>query len=102
MTGTPRSEIFYTGKLKINSSYEKVKQSIKRSINDCGLDYFDLYLMHGPIGGKKARQESWKAISDAQKEGLVRSIGISNFGIQHMQDILEMSNEYSRPVVHQV
>ncbi|XP_006458983.1 hypothetical protein AGABI2DRAFT_149224 [Agaricus bisporus var. bisporus H97] len=101
-TKAPRSEIFYTGKLKINSNYAQAKQSIKRSIKDCGLGYFDLYLMHSPIGGKRARQASWKAICDAQKEGLIRSIGISNFGIPHMQDILEMSSEYPKPVVHQI
>lgn len=102
-TNVPRSDIFYTSKLKNNNGYKRVKKSIERSVKECGLGIIDLYLMHSPIGGKKARQESWKAICDSQKEGLIRSIGISNFGIPHVQDILDLSDEGAAPpVVHQV
>jgi diketogulonate reductase-like aldo/keto reductase len=101
-TGTLRSEIIYTAKLKHNAEYAEVKNTIQRSVKECGLGYIDLYLMHGPMGGRKVRQESWKAICDAQKEGLIRSVGISSFGIPHIQDILDLSDKYSRPVVHQV
>jgi diketogulonate reductase-like aldo/keto reductase len=60
----------------------------------------DLYLIHGPIGGPQARKESWRAICDAQKEGKLRSIGISTFGVGHMQEIVEA--KLPLPVVHQV
>lgn len=96
----PRSEIFYTTKLKLNNGYEHVRAAIKRSVELCGLGYLDLYLIHGPIGGKVARQESWRAIVDAQKEGLVKSIGISTFGIKHVEDILEL--DIGVPAVHQI
>lgn len=101
-TNTARSEIFYTTKLKNNNGYSKVKDAIHRSVAKCGLGYIDLYLMHGPMGGPEARQESWKAICDAQAEGLIRSVGISTFGIPHIQDILDLSEKYPKPVVHQI
>ncbi|KAF9449751.1 Aldo/keto reductase [Macrolepiota fuliginosa MF-IS2] len=101
-TNTPRSEIFYTSKLKNNNGYASVKKCIERSVKECGLGYIDLYLMHSPIGGKNARQESWKAICDAQKEGIIRSVGISTFGTTHIQDILDLSAEYPTPVAHQI
>lgn len=68
----------------------------------CGLGYIDLYLIHGPLGGSKARKDSWKAICDFQKEspGLLKSIGISTFGIHHMKEIMDLG--LAVPAVHQV
>ncbi|KAF8071746.1 aldo-keto reductase [Lyophyllum atratum] len=96
----PRSEIFFTTKLKLNNGFAHAIAAAKKSVQRCGLGYVDLYLMHGPIGGKAARQESWRGIVEAQKEGLVKSIGISTFGIRHINDILEM--KIGTPVVHQI
>ncbi|KAF8207001.1 aldo-keto reductase [Mycena galopus ATCC 62051] len=89
-TGTPRSAIFYTTKLKINNNYEDTLKSIQFSLDECGLDYIDLYLIHGPLGGPDARKECWRAICDSQKEGKLKSIGVSCFGIRHFQEILDM------------
>ncbi|KAJ7650870.1 Aldo/keto reductase [Roridomyces roridus] len=89
-TGTPRSDIFYTTKLMSNDGYDSTLKAIEFSLNECGLGYIDLYLIHGPIGGPQARKECWRAICDAQKEGKLKSIGISCFGIRHMQEILDM------------
>ena len=101
-TGTPRSEIFYTTKLKENNGYDRTKLAIQRSLDICGLGYIDLYLIHGPLGGPHARKESWRAICDFKEEtgGLLKSIGISTFGIRHMKDILDAGMPI--PAVHQV
>ena len=101
-TGTPRSAIFYTTKLKLNNGYAKVKEAIQSSLHACGLGYIDLYLIHGPLGGPKARLESWRAICDFQKEseGFLRSIGISTFGVSHMKELV--GSGLPLPVVHQV
>ncbi|KAJ3516510.1 hypothetical protein NLJ89_g1082 [Agrocybe chaxingu] len=101
-SATPRGDVFYTTKLKLNNGYENVKKAIQRSLDACALGYIDLYLVHGPIGGPEARRESWRAICDFQKEhpGLLRSIGISNFGIRHMKDIIE--SDRPLPAVHQI
>lgn len=101
-TGTPRTAIFYTTKLKENNGYDRTKLAIQRSLDVCGLGYIDLYLIHGPLGGPHARKESWRAICDFKEEsgGLLRSIGISTFGIRHMKDIIDAGMPI--PVVHQV
>ncbi|KAL0578083.1 hypothetical protein V5O48_003901 [Marasmius crinis-equi] len=95
----PRSEIFYTTKLKYNNGYNAVKRSIERSLELCGLGYIDLYLIHGPIGGPQARLDSWRAICEVQKSGKLKSIGISTFGVRHMQELIDSG--LPLPVVHQ-
>ncbi len=51
-----------------------------------GLDYFDLYLIHAPYGGD-LRLEQWRALLDLQKSGKARSVGVSNFNKQHLEEI---------------
>jgi diketogulonate reductase-like aldo/keto reductase len=77
-----------------------VRRAIEKSLNTCGLGYIDLYLIHGPVGGPEARLESWRAICDAQKEGQLRSIGISTYGVRHMEEIVNAG--LSLPVINQV
>jgi diketogulonate reductase-like aldo/keto reductase len=61
----------------------------------------DLYLIHGPIGGRQARKESWEACVAARKAGLARSVGISTFGVRQMQELLaDVPGEI--PAVNQV
>ncbi|KAJ7895114.1 Aldo/keto reductase [Mycena leptocephala] len=99
-TGTPRSAIFYTTKLMINTNYEDTLKAIQYSLDACGLGYIDLYLIHGPLGGSDARKECWRAICDAQKEGKLKSIGVSCFGIRHLQEILAMG--LAVPAINQI
>ncbi|KAK1221941.1 hypothetical protein PQX77_015231 [Marasmius sp. AFHP31] len=96
----PRSDIFYTTKLKYNNGYDAVKRSIEKSLELCGLDYIDLYLIHGPIGGPQARLDSWRAICDFQVSGKLKSIGISTFGVRHMQELIDSGLRL--PDVHQI
>jgi len=99
----PRTSIFYTSKLKNNNGYERVRRAIDKSVKDCGLGYIDLYLVHGPIGGPRARMDSWKAICEAQKEGKIKSIGVSNFGVRHMKELVESDSvDLPIPAVNQV
>ncbi|KAK7032742.1 Aldo-ket-red domain-containing protein [Favolaschia claudopus] len=99
-TGTARSEIFYTTKLKVNSTYDDTHRAIQYSLDQCGLGYIDLYLIHGPLGGPEARKECWRAICDSQKAGKLRSIGVSCFGIRHLEEILAMG--LATPAVNQI
>ncbi|KAJ7116595.1 aldo-keto reductase [Mycena epipterygia] len=99
-TGTPRSAIFYTTKLKLNTGYHETLKAIQFSIDECGLGYIDLYLIHGPLGGPKARTECWRAICDAHKEGKMKSIGVSCFGIRHLKEILALGLEV--PTINQI
>ncbi|KZT07605.1 Aldo/keto reductase [Laetiporus sulphureus 93-53] len=99
-SGVPRSEIWYTTKLRSNSGYAASKAAIAQSLETSSLGYIDLYLVHSPIGGPQKRAESWKAVLEAKKEGLVRSVGVSNYGVRHLQEMLQARVEL--PVINQV
>ena len=95
-----RADIFYCSKLQSNHGYRAAKQSIADSLQKCGLGYIDLYLIHSPYGGKQKRLESWRAIQEAKDQGLVKSIGVSNYGQRHIQELLESQPKY-KPTVNQ-
>ncbi|KAI0059236.1 aldo-keto reductase [Artomyces pyxidatus] len=99
-TNTPRSEVFFTTKLKNNDGYEATLNAIQRSLRECGLGYIDLYLIHGPWGGQTARREAWQAIVEAQAQGKLKSIGISTFGMRHIQELIDTG--LPLPSVHQI
>ncbi|RXK36613.1 aldo-keto reductase [Tremella mesenterica] len=99
-SGISREEIFITSKLKNNRTYSSALKDLRASLKRSNLDYFDLYLMHSPIGGPSVREEIWSAMIDAQKEGLVRSIGVSNFGVRHIQEIIDQN--VSLPTINQI
>jgi len=96
-----RSDIWYTSKLASNSTYDVARRSIKQSVQACGLGYIDLFLLHSPYGGKKARLESWKAIEDAIEAGDVKAGGVSNYGIKHLQELID-SKPRILPAVNQI
>jgi len=95
-----REDIFFTTKLRENVGFEASQRAIKTSLKECGLDYIDLYLVHGPLGGPEMRAASWKACLAAQKEGIVKSIGVSNYGVKHLEEMI--TSGYPLPSVNQV
>lgn len=99
-TGVPRSDIIYTTKLGSNKGRAHSTEAIQIALDKCGLGYIDLFLIHTPEGGPEARRESWEAICAAQKEGKLKSIGISNFGVKHMEEFLDSG--LPMPAVNQV
>jgi diketogulonate reductase-like aldo/keto reductase len=96
----PRETIFLTSKLKSLRSYSKTLSDLRASLKRTGVPYFDLYLLHSAIGGPEVRKECWRACVDAQKEGLVKSIGVSNWGTKHIQELLDAGSVL--PVVNQI
>ena len=52
-----------------------------------GLSYIDLYLLHAPYGGKEGRLGAWKALVESVEEGKVKSIGVSNYGVHHLDEL---------------
>jgi len=98
-SGIPRKEIFVTTKLWNNDQgYESALQAFEKSRRELGLDYVDLYLIHWPVPG--LREESWKALLKIRDEGLARSIGVSNFTIRHLEELLRGTP--APPAVNQV
>lgn len=100
--GLTREDIHYTTKLiSCDTSYDDVRRSIKHSVDVCGLGYVDLFLLHSPYGGKAARLTSWRALEDAVKDGEVKSAGVSNFGVRHIEELIA-SKPRVPPVVNQI
>lgn len=99
-SGVKREDIWITTKLWPNNrNYNTVKTALRDSLRRLALDYVDLYLIHSPKD-KKYRVEQWKALTDLQREGLAKSIGVSNYGIHHLEELFAASNVY--PAVNQV
>ncbi|PRP85294.1 hypothetical protein PROFUN_06896 [Planoprotostelium fungivorum] len=98
--GASRSSIFYVSKLKSNRGYQATKSSIQESLDKCGLGYIDLYLIHSPHSGKQKRLESWKAMEEAVDSGVIRSIGVSNYGTKHIRELLDACR--IKPCINQV
>lgn len=98
-SGVSRDELFITTKVwNDDQGYEQTLKAFETSRKKLGLDFLDLYLVHWP--GKDKYLDTWKALIHLQKEGLVRSIGVSNFQIRHLQHIIEDTGVV--PVVNQV
>lgn len=96
-----RSEVFITSKLQI-TRYGKnnTKKAVLKSLEDLCVDYIDLYLMHWPSQSYEMNLETYKALEDMQKEGYIRSIGVSNFQIHHLEHLLPYVD--IKPVMNQI
>jgi len=101
-SGIPREEIFTTSKIASENDghgYDKVTKGVEASLKKWGLDYFDLFLIHDPLA-KDLRVESYKALVDAQKAGKVKSFGVSNYGVKHLEEIKQAG--LPLPAVNQI
>lgn len=95
-SGIKREEVFVTTKLW-DSDQSRVTDALAQSLQRLGLDYVDLYLIHWPA---PQRIQAWKVLEGLVKSGSVKSIGVSNFTIRHLKELLETAE--IRPVVNQV
>ncbi|KAK7749101.1 hypothetical protein SLS62_008496 [Diatrype stigma] len=89
-SGLPRSEIFFTTKVPPGAKgmgYEAASAVVDESLRKSGLDYIDLFLVHAPYGGPAARKGAWRALFEAVDAGKVRSIGVSNYGLHHLEEL---------------
>lgn len=97
--GVPREELFITTKVwNSEQGYESTLKAYEESRKKLGLERLDLYLVHWPVKGKY--RETWKALVHLYNEGYVRAIGVSNFQIHHLRDIIEDTGVV--PAVNQV
>ncbi len=95
----PRRELFVTTKLwNDDQGYDRGRRAFERSRANLGDEVIDLYLVHWPVRG--VREESWRALVDLQREGKVRSIGVSNFTVAHLESLARTSGVV--PAVDQV
>jgi len=96
MSGIPRENIFVTTKLW-NSDHGNPERALDTSLRKLKLDYIDLYLIHYPV---RERRQSWRALEALRAEGRARSIGVSNFTIRHLTELL--ADTKTVPAVNQV
>lgn len=97
--GLSREQIFVTSKVwNSNQGYETTLQAFENSLNKLNLEYIDLFLVHWPVKGKY--KDTWRALEKVYKEGKVRAIGVSNFQIHHLEDLL--ADAETVPAVNQV
>ncbi|KAH7908820.1 NADP-dependent oxidoreductase domain-containing protein [Hygrophoropsis aurantiaca] len=101
-SGVDRAGIFITSKVYGPGEYglEKTAAAVSDSIENLGFSYYDLYLIHSPIGGKDLRLAAYEALLGAKAAGLIRTVGVSNYGIKHMEEIREAGLE--TPAVNQI
>jgi diketogulonate reductase-like aldo/keto reductase len=100
-SGVPREDILVSSKLPGRyHEYDKAIPMIQESLYRAGLDYFDLYLIHWPNPHVGHYVEAWQALVDAQKFGLIRSIGVSNFLPEHLEKLRQETGVL--PVVDQL
>jgi len=102
-----RDEIFVTTKHWVTMrGYEKAKEAIDISLNNLGLDYLDLYLIHWPCvekvspDWKEINASTWRAFEEAYKDGKIRAIGVSNFQKKHYDALAELCD--IKPMVNQI
>lgn len=113
-SGVPRSDIFLTSKLwNTHHKAADVEEAVNESLADLGTDYLDLYLIHWPVAFKKSEQqkklrgpinpadggvhvidvpieETWRAMEAMVEQGKIRSIGVSNFTKERIEEILKL------------
>lgn len=98
-TGLTREDLFITSKVwNADLGYDSTIAAYETSLQKLGLDYLDLYLIHWPVEGKY--KEAWRALETLYKEGKVRAIGVSNFQVHHLTDV--MKDAEIVPMINQV
>jgi diketogulonate reductase-like aldo/keto reductase len=89
-SGLDRSEVFLTTKcFNDDHGYEEARRAFHASLERLELDYVDLYLIHWPVPAHDRYVETWKAFIEQRSEGLIRSIGVSNFQPEHLRRLIE-------------
>ncbi|KAI9574410.1 NADP-dependent oxidoreductase domain-containing protein [Boletus coccyginus] len=100
-SGIPRDQVFITSKVyRTTVGYDKTLKSVERSVKKLGFSYYDLFLVHSPHGRRNGRLARYRALLEAKNQGLVRTVGVSNFSEKHIKEIEEAGLE--KPAVNQI
>ncbi|QZA08022.1 aldo/keto reductase [Mycolicibacter heraklionensis] len=100
-SGVPRSELFVSTKLGTSSQgYSAAKQACERSLEQLGLDYIDMYLIHWPAPQLGKYVESFEAMIEARDAGLVQSVGVCNFTEEHLTEVIDETGV--TPAINQI
>ena len=95
----PREELFITSKVwNSDQGYENTLKAFEKSLNRLNLSYLDLYLIHWPVSG--LRNDTWRALEKIYENNRVKAIGVSNFTIRHIDELLSKTSVI--PMVNQI
>ena len=109
-----REDIFYTTKIwNDDHGYEKTTAAIDAALDKLSgyskedqttrnLGYIDLVLIHSPLSNREKRLGTWKALQEAVKAGKIKSIGVSNYGIPHLEELLNWDGLVIKPAANQI
>lgn len=92
-SGVPREDLFITTKLwNDHQGYDRTLEYFNRSLDNLGLDYIDLYLIHWPCENDQLYIETYKALEKLYEEGKVKAIGVCNFKVHHLETLMRETN----------
>jgi methylglyoxal/glyoxal reductase len=100
-SGVPREQVLVTTKVwndDVRGGHDAVLRAIDESLRKLGMEYVDLYLVHWPVKGKY--KEAWRAMEKIHASGKAKAIGVSNFMVHHLKDLL--AGAQVTPMVNQV
>lgn len=87
-SGLPREDLFITTKITSKyHGYDSTLKAVDRSLSHFQFDYIDLFLIHDPLSGKDRRLATYEALLELQKAGKIKTVGVSNFGVKHLEEI---------------
>jgi len=99
--GVPREQLFITSKLRTaDQGYDAAIKSFMGTLERLKLDYLDMFLIHWPVPRHDRYSDTWKAFIQLQRDGRVRSIGVSNFLPEHIERII--ADHGVAPAVNQI
>ena len=101
-SGLSRDSVFITTKLRRGHAvgYEETIEHCRKSLQLLDLDYIDLYLVHAPPENPEHRAPVWRAMEYCLEQGLVKAIGVSNYGVKHLDDMKQYASYM--PSVNQI
>ncbi|RDX41663.1 Aldo/keto reductase [Lentinus brumalis] len=100
-SGIPREQVFFTSKIANDEhDYKIALTAVDDSLKKFGFNYIDLMLIHSAMSDKQHRLDTWRALIEAKKQGKLRAIGVSNYGVKHLEEIREAGLEI--PDVNQI
>ncbi|OJF94569.1 aldo/keto reductase [Alkalibacterium sp. 20] len=106
-SGFPREELFLTSNLMVDKHvYSNVRDKVEGILEKLGTSYLDLYLIHWPLDvgtgedWDKENLETWRAMEELYEEGKLKAIGVSNFSVNHLENIVEHAK--IKPMVNQL
>jgi diketogulonate reductase-like aldo/keto reductase len=100
-SGLKREDLFITTKcVSRTHGYESTIKGVDTSLSQFQFDYIDLFLIHDPLSGSEKRLATYKALLEAKEVGKIRTVGVSNYNVHHLEEIKKAG--YEQPAVNQI